>query len=186
MESRRAPAHRSAVGQNQRRGARGSRLADSGCHVLTVHAGRRASCLTVTWNLFYPARPTARFACCQLWHLIPRFLPGRGLFRDNGGLLPGRPVALRSRKWFGSDLVTPLEISPCRFKAGKIAAAGRAAPGARADAQQESRPAGRVVVLHGPLRQFLPVAAGTTRVSPGSVRPDAGFPAGVAAAAAER
>lgn len=148
-----------------------------------MHAGRRASCLTVTWNHFYPARPTARLACCQLWHLIPRFLPGRGLFRHS--LLPGGPVGLPWPNWFGSHLVTPLEIPTHRFKAGEVAAAGWAAPWAGADAQQESRPAGWPIILHPPFRQFLPVAAGTTRVFPGSVRPDAGFPAGVATPAAQ-
>ena len=51
----------------------------SGCHVLTVHAGRRASCRRVTWNHFLSRPPYRPLRGGQLWHLFPRFLPGWGL-----------------------------------------------------------------------------------------------------------
>jgi hypothetical protein len=131
-------------------------------------------------TIFYPARPTARFARGQLWYLFPRFLPGRGLSSQHCCLL-----LWRSRNCFGTNLVAPGEIFFPGSKAGEITAAGRAAVRCGAKAQQEARPCGRIIVVHRPFGQFLPVATGTARVPPGPVRPGAGFPAAVAATAAQ-
>src|SRR5665213_1435323 len=103
-------------------------------------------------TIFYPARPTARFACGQLRHLFPRSLPGRGVSSRHCGAILGSLWSLRSRNWFCSNLVTPLEISSRRFKGGEITATSRTAPWTRPDPQQESRPTLRVIVLHRPLR----------------------------------
>ena len=135
-------------------------------------------------TIFYPARPTARFASGQLWHLIPRFLHGRGLSSHSDLRIRHRLIRC-SRSCFDPHLVTPGEALLPRFEAGEITAAGRAAVRSRAEAQQKSRPARRIVEVLHPTGQFLPVAAGTTRVSPGSIRPDAGLPAMAAAAAAK-
>jgi len=73
---------------------------------------------------FYPARPTARFACGQLWHLFPRFLSGRGLFADQSlRLARGR------RRRFGAQLVLPIEVFLLRLEAREITSANRATPG---------------------------------------------------------
>ena len=132
-------------------------------------------------TIFYPARPTARFACGKLWYLFPRFLPGRGLltYRHRGS------VAWRWLPWFGANLVAPIERSSLRLETGEITAARRTTAGTGAESQQQKRPTGRVIVLGCPFGQFLPVAAGTTRIFPRSVRPEAGFPTATAAAAAD-
>jgi hypothetical protein len=57
--------------------------------------------------------------------------------------------------------------------------------GSRTEAQEESRPARRIVEVLHPGREFLAVAARATRVPPGSLCPDAGLPAMVAAPAAK-
>ena len=132
-------------------------------------------------TIFYPARLTARFARGQLRHLFPRFLPGRGLSGQQGC-----PPIWDFKTCLGTSLVAPGEPSLLGSEGGKIAPAGRAAEGTGAEAQQESGPSRRTIVLGYPTSQFLPVAAGTTRVFPGSVRPDTGFPAALAAPAAKR
>jgi hypothetical protein len=123
-------------------------------------------------TIFYPARPTARIACGQLWHLIPRSLPGRGLFRH-------------SRNGFAADVVPPGEALLARFEAGEVAAASLAAARRSAQPQQEPGPTRGVIVPGRPFGQFLTVAAWAPRISPRPIRPHAGFPAATAAPAAE-
>ena len=135
-------------------------------------------------TIFYPARLTARIASGQLWHLIPRFLHGRGL-SSHRDLPVCNHLLWRSRSCFGANLVAPGETFLPGFEAGEITTAGRAAMRSRAQAQKESRPARRIVEVLHPGGQFLTVAAWATRVPPGSIRPDAGSPAMVAAAAAK-
>src|SRR5579859_6412944 len=135
-------------------------------------------------TIFYPARPTARCASGQLWHLIPRFLSGRGLSSHRDLPVPNILV-WRSRSCFDTKLVAPEKFCLARSEAGEITAAGRAAVGPGAEAQQKPRPPWRIIEVLIPFGQFLPVAAGTTCVPPGPVGPDTGFPAVVAAAAAQ-
>lgn len=71
-------------------------------------------------------------------------------------------------------------------KAHKIAAAGRATVGCPADAQQKHGPQRRAIILFAPRCEFLAVTTRAARVLPGIVRPDAGFPTIVTAAAAQR
>ena len=71
-------------------------------------------------------------------------------------------------------------------EAGEIAAAGRATVRRSAQAQQNARPAGRIIVLLAPGGEFLPIAAWTARISPRSVLPHTGFPARVATPASQR
>lgn len=130
-------------------------------------------------TIFYPARPTARVARGQLRYLFPRFFHGRGL-SSHRGLRSGR-----SRNNCGSNLVSPGETFLQGFEAGEIAATCRAAVSSGAEPQQEPGPSRRIIVVLLPFAQFLPVAAGTPRVPPGTVGPHAGFPSVVAAAAAE-
>src|SRR5580658_3963429 len=134
-------------------------------------------------TIFYPARPTARFARGQLWHLFLRFLSGRGLSSQHGAILIWTRAAGYWRTCFDANLVAPREISPLDLEAGEITAAGRAAEGTGAEAQQDPCPSGRIIVVRGPFGKFLAVTPGTARVPPGSVGPDAGLPAVVAAAA---
>src|SRR5579863_1831214 len=63
---------------------------------------------------------------------------------------------------------------------GEIAAAGRATIRRGAQAQQNARPAGRVIVLLAPGGEFLAIAPRAARIFPVAVFPDAGFPARVA------
>jgi len=51
-------------------------------------------------TIFYPARPTARYAGGQLWHLFRRFLPGRGLSgrSDFPNLMPPRESSFAGLK----------------------------------------------------------------------------------------
>jgi|SRR6476646_2877991 len=134
-------------------------------------------------TIFYPARHTARLARGQLWHLIPRFLHGRGL--SNHSRFRGCDDVLGDARTFFANLVTPGKFLFSPFEAGEIAAAGWAAVGVGAQAQQKPRPSRRIIVMLLPFCQFLTIAAGTTRVPPGAFRPDAGFPAIIATAAAE-
>jgi len=70
-------------------------------------------------TIFYPARPTARFAGSQLWHLFRRFLPGRGL-SDR----PNLP-----------SLMPPREFFLAALEAGEVTPAGFTAHRSRAQAQ---------------------------------------------------
>src|SRR6185369_8796767 len=99
-------------------------------------------------TIFYPARPTARLACGQLWHLFPRFLFGRGFFRDQVCCL-----ARGARSRFGAQLVLPREIFLLRFEAREITAANRAAAGTGAKSQQQSRPTWSVIAIRRPFRE---------------------------------
>lgn len=123
-------------------------------------------------TIFYPARPTARIACGQLWHLFPRFLPGRGLFGN-------------ARHGFAADTMSPGEAFLARLETGEVTAAGLAAAGRSAQPQQESRPTRGVIVSGRPFGQFLTVAARAPREPPRPIRPHAGFPAVTTAPAAE-
>ena len=60
---------------------------------------------------------------------------------------------------------------------GEVAAAGRAPVRRGAQAQQNARPAGRVIVLLAPGGEFLAIAARTARIFPCAVLPNTGLPA---------
>ena len=60
---------------------------------------------------------------------------------------------------------------------GKVAAAGRAPVRSGTQAQQNARPAGRVIVLLAPGGEFLAIAARTARIFPCAVLPNTGLPA---------
>jgi hypothetical protein len=130
-------------------------------------------------TIFYPARRTSRFARGQLWHLIPRFLPGRGLSAQPGIRLLGA-----SRHRFRANLMTPGETLLPGFEAREIAAAGLAPVCGGAQAQQPARPARRIIVVLVPFGKFLPIAARTACIPPRPARPYTRFPAVVAAPAA--
>ena len=136
-------------------------------------------------TIFYPARHTARFARGQLWHLILRFLPGRGASSQHDGLRIGKSLVWCLHTSFHTHLVMPGETRSPGSEACEVAAASRAAMGSSAETQQESRPARRTIVVRLPPGEFLPVTFGATREHPGPLRPDAGLPSIVAAAAAE-
>jgi hypothetical protein len=68
-------------------------------------------------------------------------------------------------------------------EAGEVAAAGCAPVRRGAQAQQNPRPAGRVIVLLAPGSEFLAIAAPAARIFPCAVLPNAGFPACVATTA---
>jgi hypothetical protein len=71
-------------------------------------------------------------------------------------------------------------------KAGEVAAAGRATVRRSAQAQQNARPAGRVIVLLAPGGEFLAIAPRAARIFPCAVLPNTGFPARVATPAPQR
>jgi hypothetical protein len=127
-------------------------------------------------TIFYPARPTARSARGQLRHLFPRFLYGRGLSSQHGVRL-FRDCRVWRAWHLATHLVAPRESIPPGFEAGEITAAHRAAMRTGPETQKKPGPPGRIIVVLHPAGQFLPIAAGAARVPPGSIRPNAGFPA---------
>ena len=82
-------------------------------------------------------------------------------------------------------MVPPTEAFLAAAEAGEIATAGRATIGRGADPQKKRGPTRGIVVLFAPRGQFLAVAARATSEAPSAFRPDTGFPAMAAAAAAK-
>src|SRR5579883_808583 len=82
--------------------------------------------------------------------------------------------------------LSPRHPVPARAKAREVAAARRAAVRGRAEPENQPRPERRMVILLAPRSQVLPIAARAAREFPRAIKPDAGFPARAAAAAAQR
>ena len=129
----------------------------------------------VTWNHFCASRLRAAPDGNPSFRLvIPRVRP------------PYLRIGFHLRLRRGTFLAPPGKLFLALFEAREIAAARRATVGRRAQAQLDYCPTRRVVVVFAPGGEFLAIAFGAARVSPGGRMPDAGYPASLAAPAAER